>query len=272
MCALRPARRSILLIPGALLPALQSVQPSSKAPLVRGRRELTHLLAEVTRAAQRSRNPADDAAYLDSLRRLFQAALPGPELLQWLQSPPRARPSPFPGVGYRPEGGSSYVEIAWFHLRQNAIIPLHNHPAMSAFQWVASGRAETTKWSIAGISGASAMLLPAGVRRIGEGATDSLNAARANVHSVRAIEESVLLDISAPPYDRQRQRDTLYFKVDDRSRRNSSAPSKPGFTGLARKGKRGKIGVPPCDSSSLHVVLSLVHCGCSASAGPEDPH
>ena len=41
------------------------------------------------------------------------------------------------------------MEIAWFHLRQNAI-PLHNHPLCRP-QW-ASGRVETTKWSIAGIS------------------------------------------------------------------------------------------------------------------------
>ena len=59
------------------------------------------------------------------------------------------------------------------------------------------------------------LLKSAGTSVIGKGRTASLTSKQRNIHRVEARELSQIIDIFAPPYDRDRINGTKWFTVDD---------------------------------------------------------
>jgi cysteamine dioxygenase len=101
----------------------------------------------------------------------------------------------------------SLQEVALFALLAGHSIPLHDHPGMTVHQRVLRGALEVEAWDL--LEAHTAVELRARHRGIvrcdASTGVHTLTATEGNLHRVMALEDTVFLDVLAPPYGAERR-------------------------------------------------------------------
>jgi hypothetical protein len=116
------------------------------------------------------------------------------------------------------------VQISLITFEKNEWLPHHNHPSMTGVLTCATGDllvASYDQVDSAEPPGHSDILIrKLGTEVITPGKISTLTNTRRNIHAVKALSFTQVIDIFTPPYNRERTSKTAWYRVENRSLRN----------------------------------------------------
>ena len=108
-------------------------------------------------------------------------------------------------------------QISYLQFEADEYISHHDHPGMTGVLLCATGKLVTENYTLLEEKAENKRLLlkSAGTSVLEKGQTASLTSTQGNIHRVEAHKLSQIIDIFAPPYNRDRINGTKWFEVDD---------------------------------------------------------
>ncbi len=108
-------------------------------------------------------------------------------------------------------------EISFLQFEKGEVIPHHDHPSMTGLLLCAAGKIKTENYSLIGKREQkdSYLLKHSNTTVLEKGKIATLTSKERNIHRVSANELAQIIDIFAPPYNKQRAADSSYFTVDE---------------------------------------------------------
>ena len=112
------------------------------------------------------------------------------------------------------------VQISLITFDKGEWLPHHDHPAMTGVLTCASGNLLVGSYDrvqVPELAGLSAVVLKTlGSNVVMPGKISTLTDTRRNVHFVKALSFTQVIDIFTPPYNSERTSKTNWYKVEDR--------------------------------------------------------
>lgn len=93
------------------------------------------------------------------------------------------------------------LEIVKIELDAGEIIPVHDHPERSGFLHVIKGKLDVTFYEIVKQDGDKLLFKATGQKQLVAGDESILTPTQNNIHTIEAIEDSIMLDSFSPKYD-----------------------------------------------------------------------
>ncbi|MGJ8722937.1 MAG: hypothetical protein ACSHYB_00155 [Roseibacillus sp.] len=107
-------------------------------------------------------------------------------------------------------------QVTMLQFEKEESIDHHNHPEMTGVILCASGEIEVWNYDLMGQKAEkeSVLLEETGHEMLKKGKVSTLTSKARNIHNLRAKELTQLVDIFAPPYDKERIEKSTWFDVD----------------------------------------------------------
>ncbi len=155
----------------------------------------------------------DQEAYVEELATLMRRLSPqDPILLEELADAVGAIRN-FPDIVTLVEGPDHSYDVAIVVFEEGEEIPLHDHPDMTGVILGLTGEVEIQSFDLLPeLSASGALQLKRlAVSNVTPGVHATLTAARGNIHSLRAISRTELLDVFTPGYNQDRSARSKWF-------------------------------------------------------------
>lgn len=119
-------------------------------------------------------------------------------------------------IDFEPLEKQRDFHVTLLQFEKEESISHHNHPEMTGVILCASGEIEVWNYDLLGQKkeGQSVLLEETGHDLLAKGRVSTLTSKARNIHSLKATELTQLVDIFAPPYNKERIEKSTWFEVD----------------------------------------------------------
>ncbi len=165
-------------------------------------------------AARQHRPDWSQTAYISSVASLLRRLAPTDPALQKAAARRELQPTP----DFSDLLKTTELQISLVTFDKGESLPHHDHPSMTGVLTCASGKLFVASYdripSSQDIGSSSVLVRNVGNEIIKPGITSALSDTRRNIHFVKALSATQIIDIFTPPYDTQRTQTTNWYRLE----------------------------------------------------------